>query len=64
MEDGCRLGGIGESIISWTSEENLENQFHLLAIPDIFIEHGSQEELYESIGMSPTAIAEWVKNII
>jgi 1-deoxy-D-xylulose-5-phosphate synthase len=64
VEDGCKSGGIGESIISWSSEENLESKFHLLAIPDIFIEHGSQEELYESIGMSPTAIAEWVKNII
>lgn len=60
IEDGVKAGGISQSILSWANENNLSNKIKILALPDQFIEHGSQEELYEENGLSPEKIHDWL----
>jgi len=60
VEDGVKNGGIGMNIMSWANDNSLNNKLNILAFPDQFIEHGSPEELYYSIGMSPDKIKSWL----
>jgi len=59
IEDGIVSGGIGEAIKACISqkEKNVIN----LGWPDQFIEHGTQNELYEKYGLDARSIAETVK---
>jgi 1-deoxy-D-xylulose-5-phosphate synthase len=47
IEDGVIKGGFGSSIIEFASENNYKNTIKSLGIPDIFIEHGTLEELQQ-----------------
>ena len=44
------------SILIWKDENKLSNEIEIIAFPDEFIEHGTQEELYESIGMNAESL--------
>ncbi len=56
VEDGVKIGGISSSILIWKDENKLSNEIEIIAFPDEFIEHGTQEELYESIGMNAESL--------
>jgi len=59
IEEGILAGGFGASILELFSEEGLEGvTTRLLGIPDIFVEHGTREELLESLGLTGEGIAE------
>ncbi len=51
IEDGIAQGGIGSQIISWAAQNGYSNAVKLKGYPDKYIQHGSMEELYASIGM-------------
>lgn len=63
VEDGCITGGFGSAILEFMAE----NQYHAtvvrLGIPDRFIDHGSQEELWNECGYNARAIASTVKKL-
>jgi 1-deoxy-D-xylulose-5-phosphate synthase len=46
------------------ADNNYSAQVKRLGIPDAFIEHGEQPELYEECGFSPTAIAKATREIM
>lgn len=46
IEDGCKIGGFGSSILEFTNEMQYRTPITILGIDDIFIEHGTPEELY------------------
>ena len=64
VEDGCLQGGFGSSILEFVSENRYSNQVHRLGIPDKFIDHGTQEELWAECGINSTAIVKEVESII
>lgn len=51
VEDGVKLGGISQSIIAEIASNGLDLRCLIIALPDEFIEHGTQEELYSQYGM-------------
>jgi 1-deoxy-D-xylulose-5-phosphate synthase len=57
VEDGVIAGGFGSAILEFASK----NEYHLpitcLGIPDVFIEHGSVEELHQAVGLDVKSIA-------
>lgn len=57
VEDGCIVGGVGSAVLEFMAENNYSAEVKRLGIPDRFIEHGEQQELYEECGFSPAAIA-------
>ena len=56
VEDGVLNGGVGESIKSYMHEKHPNLKIKCLGIPDEFVEHGSTEELFETLGLSPKEI--------
>lgn len=45
VEDGTIKGGFGSSIAEFATANNYKNNIEILGIPDLFIEHGTVEEL-------------------
>jgi 1-deoxy-D-xylulose-5-phosphate synthase len=45
IEDGAIKGGFGSGIVEFASENNYKNQITTLGVPDVFIEHGTVDEL-------------------
>ncbi|HQQ95410.1 MAG TPA: 1-deoxy-D-xylulose-5-phosphate synthase [Bacteroidia bacterium] len=58
VEDGCVMGGMGSAVLEFMAENAYHKRLVRLGIPDRFIEHGEQAELYEECGFSPHKIAE------
>jgi 1-deoxy-D-xylulose-5-phosphate synthase len=46
IEDGCIVGGFGSAVLEFMADYNYQAQVVRLGIPDIYIEHGEQSELY------------------
>lgn len=64
IEDGVVMGGIGSAILQWKSEKNYLVNTINLGLPDQFIEHGSQEELYTQVGLDEVGLVERIQAIL
>jgi len=51
VEDSAIKGGFGSLILEFAAKNKYKNDIYLKGVPDGFIEHGTVEELYESIGL-------------
>lgn len=51
IEDHSIKGGFGTAILEFSAKNNYKNTIKVLGIPDAFLEHGSVNELQESIGL-------------
>ena len=47
VEDGCVMGGMGSAVLEFMSDNGYQANIIRLGIPDKFIEHGSQHDLYK-----------------
>ena len=63
VEDGCLEGGMGSAILEFMADNNYSAQVVRLGIPDAFIEHGEQPELWAECGNDAKAIVEQVKKL-
>ncbi len=50
VEDGTIIGGMGSAILEFMSDHNYHARVKRLGIPDSYIEHGTQTELYGVCG--------------
>jgi 1-deoxy-D-xylulose-5-phosphate synthase len=64
VEDGCIQGGMGSAVIEFMVDNNYSAQVIRLGIPDRFIEHGEQAELYRECNYDTQAIVEAAKKMI
>lgn len=64
VEDGCIMGGMGSAVLEFMADHNYSASVKRLGIPDEFIEHGEQNELYTECGFSPEEIAKATKQIL
>jgi len=60
IEDGCIQGGMGSAILEFMADHNYTAEVIRLGIPDRFVDHGSQQELWRECGYDSEAI----KNVI
>ncbi len=56
VEDGTIKGGFGSAILEFASENKYSNTIKLLGVPDVFIEHGTVEELQGICGLDVNSI--------
>jgi len=56
VEDNVLTGGFGSAVAEYIADEDLKAHLLRLGIKDIFVEQGTQKELYEEIGISPEQI--------
>jgi 1-deoxy-D-xylulose-5-phosphate synthase len=64
IEDGCLMGGFGSAIIEFMVDQKYNSEIVRLGIPDEYIHHGTQEELWEDCGFDAKAIVKAVKKML
>jgi 1-deoxy-D-xylulose-5-phosphate synthase len=63
VEDGCIEGGMGSAVLEFMADNNYSAEVVRLGIPDVFVEHGDQPELWAECGYDASAIVEQVKKM-
>ncbi|NNC51286.1 MAG: 1-deoxy-D-xylulose-5-phosphate synthase [Flaviramulus sp.] len=64
IEDNSITGGFGSAILEFSAANNYKNTIKTLGIPDTFIEHGSVEELQQSIGLDVDSLNNYFKSLL
>jgi 1-deoxy-D-xylulose-5-phosphate synthase len=57
IEDGCIQGGMGSAVLEFAADQGYTAQIKRLGVPDRFIEHGTQDQLYTECGFNVEDIA-------
>ena len=63
IEDGCLQGGMGSAILEFMADHNYQANVVRLGIPDNFIEHGEQAELWALCQYDTNALINAVKKL-
>lgn len=64
VEDGTIVGGFGSAVAEFMVHHNYNSTLRMVGIPDEFIEHGTQRQLYRECGFDPEGIANAVREIL
>ncbi len=64
VEDGCLMGGFGSAILEFMIDQKYSAEVVRLGIPDRFINHGTQAELWEECGFDKKAIVTEIKKML
>lgn len=64
VEDGCIQGGLGSAVLEFMADHGYSAQVKRLGIPDRWIEHGSQAELYAECEYDDKALVAAVDEMI
>ena len=56
VEDGCTTGGFGSAVIEFAADNGYTARIKRLGLPDRFVQHGTQPELYAECGYDADAI--------
>ncbi|MBN2521524.1 MAG: 1-deoxy-D-xylulose-5-phosphate synthase [Bacteroidales bacterium] len=64
IENGTIVGGFGSAIIEFMTEHNYKANIKRLGVPDKFIDHGTEEELFKVCGFDIENIIKSVKKLI
>jgi 1-deoxy-D-xylulose-5-phosphate synthase len=64
VEDGVLKGGFGSAVIEFMSDNGYNSEVRRLGIPDYFVEHGTQDELYRECGYDAEGIEIAVREIL
>ena len=61
IEDGCVMGGFGSAVVEFMTDQKYQAEVIRLGIPDQYIHHGTQKELWSDCGYDTKGI---VNNVI
>lgn len=64
IEDNVKMGGFGSAVNEALIEMGTGKTAHVMGVPDQFVTHGTQAELYDLCGLSGEAIAATVREMI
>ncbi|MCP4314331.1 MAG: 1-deoxy-D-xylulose-5-phosphate synthase [Bacteroidetes bacterium] len=64
VEDASVVGGLGSAVIEYMNDNNYQAKVLRMGIPDRFIDHGSQEELFHECGFDAAGIVSAVKGMV
>ena len=64
IENGSLSGGFGSAVLEFMSDNNYQAKIKRLGIPDKFIDHGSQQELYKECGFDAENILKTIKQMV
>jgi 1-deoxy-D-xylulose-5-phosphate synthase len=57
IEENSIIGGFGSGVVEYFADKYYKNSILRIGLPDQFIDHGTQEELHNLIGIDPAGIA-------
>ncbi len=61
LEENVRSGGFGEHVMDALLSVGYRGRIDIVAIPDVFVEHGNAELLKKKLGLDAESVAERVK---
>jgi 1-deoxy-D-xylulose-5-phosphate synthase len=64
VEDGCLQGGFGSAILEFATDHGYKTGIKRLGVPDRFIEHGAQPELWHECGYDTRAIVDAARSLM
>jgi 1-deoxy-D-xylulose-5-phosphate synthase len=64
VEDGCLMGGFGSAVIEFMVDQRYAAEVVRLGIPDEYVHHGTQEELWADCGFDAASIAKTIKKML
>ena len=64
VEDGCVQGGFGSAILEFMADHNYQAAIKRLGVPDEFIQHGTQAELWRECNYDAQAIEEAIQQLV
>ena len=64
VEDGCIQGGFGSAVLEFMADHNYHAQVKRLGVPDSFIQHGTQDELWRECNYDVQAIQEAIQQMV
>lgn len=64
LEDGAIIGGLGSAALEFMSDNGYASRVKRLGVPDKWVEHGTQEELYKECGFDKEGIIIACKDIL
>jgi len=64
VEDGCLMGGFGSAVLEFMADRGYKAQVVRLGIPDEYIHHGTQEELWAACGFDAASISSAVERML
>jgi 1-deoxy-D-xylulose-5-phosphate synthase len=64
VEDGVLKGGFGTAVIEFMSDKGYSSEVRRLGIPDYFVEHGTQDELYRECGYDKEGIELAIREMV
>ena len=63
IEDGTITGGFGSAVIEFMMENKYKAAIKRLGVPDKFVDHGTQEDLYKLCGFDKNGIIKTIKQL-
>ena len=60
VEDGCIMGGFGSAVIEFMADQKYQAEVVRLGVPDKYIHHGTQKELWSDCGYDADGIKDTV----
>ena len=64
IEDGTILGGFGSAVTEYVASKGAGVPVKIMGVPDRIVEHGTQRELHDEVGMGPDGIIEEIKRVL
>jgi 1-deoxy-D-xylulose-5-phosphate synthase len=64
VEDASIVGGLGSAVIEYMNDNSYKAKIIRLGIPDRFVDHGTQEELYKECGYDAEGITMAARNLV
>ena len=64
LENACIQGGMGSAVLEFMADNNYYAEVKRLGIPDKFIDHGTQNELYDECLFDEKAIVATAKSLL
>lgn len=64
LEDNVVMGGAGSAVNEYLLKQQCHNRILNLGLPDIFMEHGSREQLLDDAGLSTSGILRAIEDFL
>ena len=64
VEDGCIMGGFGSAVIEFMADQKYQAEVIRLGIPDQYVHHGTQKELWEECGYDTQSIVKEIRKAL
>lgn len=64
IEDGCKAGGFGSAVLEYANEIHSFAPIKMFGIEDVFIEHGTVEELQHIAKIDKSTLKNYINNLL